>query len=352
MTSARFVQVVVAALAALSLLAPLAVAQETGSIEGVVLDAAQDAPLDGQSLRLDHFDGMTRVGSQTAVTDADGHFAFADLALGDDQIYIVRVTYAGVEYSSGMLIINGEMPAQDVTLIVAETTEDDAGIVIERMHLIVTPTQGGLEIGEMLIISNYSTEAFVGTTLDSGVTVAVRLPLPPSAEQVTMESGAIGDRFVEVDGGIATTYAVPPGESVDQTVMSYYLPASGASPTVAYDLPYPVKALNVLLASAGWELSSDQLTFQGAMGGENGSFLNYAGSDLQAGERLLLAFTPGEGQPADSKGTDASAALPAMQASDQGTLLKITMALGGALLLAVATYPIWRGAAIDRRNQR
>jgi len=341
MTFPRTILILALCILLLSLAAPAALAQKIGSIEGQVLHA-EDGPMAGIPVRLEHFDGMTLVDSSTTETDGEGQFAFTDLLLGEDQIYIARVVYDDVEYSSGMLVVTDIDPAQTVTLNIAGTTEDDSFIVLERVHLIVQPLADAVQIGEMLILSNYGDAGYVGSSLPDGTVATIRVQLPPDAEQVSFESGELGERFVEIEGGIADTRSVPPGRSVDQIVFSYILPAQTDSWTLEYEFEYPVNALNVLVARAGWELVSDDLVFESAMGSDASNFLNYTGGDIAAGETLILQFRPGDVDVSTARSVEMPAEMPAPIKSVQGVLLWIALGLALALLVALASYPIWR----------
>ena len=150
-----------------------------------------------------------------------------------------------VEYSSGMVVVTDDASSQVITLTVAGTTEEDDFIALERVHLIVQPLADAVQIGEMLIVSNYGDATYVGSPLPDGTMATIRIGLPPDAAQVAFESGELGDRFVEIAGGVADTQGVAPGRSVDQIVLSYNLPPQRDAWTLEYEFPYPVNALNV-----------------------------------------------------------------------------------------------------------
>jgi hypothetical protein len=351
MSSQRMLRVMVAFVCAVMLatpvsLAPSAVlAQGEGTIEGQVVHV-EDGPLGGLTVQLDHFEGMTRVGSLSTETDSDGRFEFAGLAPGSDQIYIARAVYDEVEYSSGMVVVTDEALSQSITLTIAGLTEDDDFIVLERVHLIVQPIAEAVQVGEMLIVSNYGDAAYVGTPLPDGTLATIRIGLPANATDVVFEEGELGGRFVEMAGGVADTQSVAPGRSVDQIVLSYNLPPQGDTWTLEYEFPYPVSALNVLVMRSGWQLVSDDLTYQGVMGSDAAAFLNYSGGNLEAGETLTLRFAPGEPEASSTPASQTGgSAPPSPVTSVQDTLLLIAVALGAALLIAVASYPAWRKGA-------
>jgi len=321
--------------------APAAFAQDTptgqGVISGVVSGPA--GPMADMTVTLAHFEGMTPRESLNARTDAQGRFTFDGLRTGEKDIYLAAVIYAGLEFSSGMLTFNEGQTSLDVVLTVTEATDDDAGIVIERTHLIVTVTNEGVQVTDMEQISNLSGAAYAGVFGPNGTATTLRFYLPPGASDVAIDEGNQPGRFVQIEGGIADTQPVPPGQSVEQIIFSYNLPAQRSTWTLEQRFAYPVKALNVLVSAPGWSVSSDQLAFAGTMGGE-AAFENYSARDLPANGVVRLTFTPGGG--AGMGRTSSGSAMPAGE-SIQSTLLLATIGLALALLVALLVYPTWRG---------
>lgn len=340
---ALLISIVVALLAIWS--AP-ALAQETGVIEGAVTNGATGKPVAGVTVTLERFEGMTPVETLTAQTDSAGKYRFDKLPLNDKLIYIARVSYGDVEYPSDMITFKSGETSQSAPIEVFDTTQDGSGISIDRAHVIVRPAAAGVEVSEMIAVSNSGQGAYVGKLGGAGPATTLRFYLPAGAGEPTFDAGALGERFIAMADGFADTQPVRPGVGVDQIIFSYLLPGQKGSWTMPYRLAYSTKALNVLVAE-GWVVSGPDVAYVGKMGSSASAFLNYAVTNVTADKPINLTFAPGA---APAGGVDMTTAATNTQPtpsgpSSQQTLLWITL---GALILALAvavTYPFWGGAA-------
>jgi hypothetical protein len=315
---------------------PAAGAQAGGTINGVVMLAPTNTPLADMQVTLEWYEGTTLKQTLQTRTDAGGGFSFTGLAVGGENVYTVSALYKDVAYAADMITLTADAPQKTVRLDVYETTDDDSGIVIERAHLIISPLNEGVQVGQMFILSNTGDKAFIGKPLqEGGRPVTFRMYLPKGADQLTFDAGALGERFISVPDGVADTMPIPPGQSSAQVVLSYTLPPQGSPWSMDYTLYYPVKNLNVLV-SMGWIVEGAPLEFAGTMGGEM-PFLNYAARDLPANTTLHLTFK--SGAPAGGMGSTTATAAPA--GSSQHTLLGIAIGLGALLLIGLVTYPMW-----------
>lgn len=298
--------------------------------------APSNTPLADIPVTLEWYEGTTLKETRTAQTDAGGGFSFDELAVGGQNVYVVSATYKDVAYATDMLTLTTTAPQQTVRLDIYETTDDDAGIVIERAHLIISPQAEGVQIGQMFILSNTGDKTFVGKPLQEGGQPATfRLYLPKGAEQITFDAGELRERFLSTPDGVADTLPIPPGQSTAQVVLSYTLPPQGNPWSMEYTFYYPVKNLNVLV-SMGWTVEGAPLQFAGTMGGEM-PFQNYAAKDLAANTTLNLTFRSGGA----AGGMTSTAAPPTPAGSVQGTMLGIAIGLGALLLIGLMTYPSW-----------
>ncbi len=316
--------------------APAAGAQASGTIEGVVMLAPANTPLAGVPVSLEWYEGTTLKQTLQTQTDAGGGFSFTGLALGGENVYAVSALYKDVAYFGDMITLTASAPQKAVRLEVYETTDDDSGIVIERAHLIISPLNEGVQVGQMFIVSNAGGKTFIGRPLqEGGQPVTFRIYLPKGADQLTFDAGELGERFISVPDGAADTMPIPPGQSSAQIVLSYTLPPQGTPWSMDYTLYYPVKNLNVLV-SMGWVVEGAPLEFAGTMGGEM-PFLNYAARDLPANTTLHLTFQSS----ATAGGTAGKSGTAAPAGSAQNTMLGIAIGLGTLLLIGLVTYPLW-----------
>ncbi|NLE77256.1 MAG: hypothetical protein GX605_10965 [Chloroflexi bacterium] len=288
-----------------------------------VLNGATGQPVAGQPVTLHTFAGMEAQSTKEGSTDADGRFRFS-VSLAADRTFGVTAEYNGVSYASDLLTPQGEETELTALVQVYETTSDDAAIEIARSHLLVEFGDGVLRVGELYIMSNTGDRTYVGDA--SGRTLAFSLPEGATDIQVDNQAGPT-DRFTLEATTLWDTAPLPPGDSLGQHLIGYTLPYTPEGTTLTRRYPYPMAQVNLLVSDAGVEVASDELSFAGAMGGQQ-QYLNWRGGALAAGQSWSATL---RGQP---QGAAAAAAVPS-PASPQGTF-SLEAALAAGLIMGMA----------------
>jgi len=324
-------------------LAPVhALAQEQGVIEGQVVNATADGgSVEGLTVTLRVFVGTEEQPSQTATTDAAGHFRFEGLSTEAEYVYTLHLGYQGIEYGSDLLTFSEEETTLSVPIRVYEPIESDEVVSIERAHIFVDFEEDKLLLGEMYIFSNSSDRIYIGAeAVAEGQRETLHLSLPTGAKGLVVEGGELGQRFFETDEGFVDTWSLPPGQASGRLMLSYSLPYDPSGYDVTRKILYPLKALNVLVADVGVNVTSDRLTLEGARGMQGQSYLNLSGQNLSKGERLILHFS---GSPSDELVGEREA-MPA-QPPPVGNQSLLGWAVLGLVVLAVGFalgYPLLR----------
>jgi hypothetical protein len=330
-------------------LAPVhTLAQDQGVIEGQVVNGTADGgSVEGLAVTLYVFVGMEEQPPRTALTDAEGRFHFENLSTEADHGYALLLNYGGADYGSDLLTFSattGEESSTDILSVpirVYEPTESDEAVSIERAHIFVDFQQGNLLVGEMYLFSNGGDRTYVGAEkVSEGRRGTLHVPLPIGAEGLTFEDGELGQRFFETEEGFADTWPLLPGQASGQLIFSYSLPYDPSGYDLTRDISYPLKAINVLVADVGVDVTSDQLTLEGSRGMEGKSYLNLSGQNLSRGERLTLHFSGS----LDNEPVEGEEAMPA-QTSQAGSQPLLRWAVLGLLVLAVSFalgYPLFR----------
>ncbi|TEU15602.1 MAG: carboxypeptidase regulatory-like domain-containing protein [Anaerolineales bacterium] len=317
-------------------------AQEQGVIEGQVVNVTADGgSLEGLTVTLHVFAGTKEQPSQTATTDAEGQFRFEDLSTEAEHVYTLGFDYQGVEYGSDLLTFSEEETTLSVPIKVYEPIESDEAISIEQAHIFVDFQEGDLLVSELYFFSNDSDRIYVGAEeVAEGQRGTLRLSLPTGARGLVVEGEELGQRFFETDGGFVDTWFLPPGQSSGRLMFSYSLPYDPSGYDLVRDISYPLKALNVLVADVGVDVTSDQLIPQGTRGMQGQSYLDLSGQNLSKGERLTVHFS-GSPDRESVGGREAMSAQPS-QAGDQAFLR--WAALGLVLLIVgfALGYPLFR----------
>jgi hypothetical protein len=331
-------------------------AQGQGIIEGQVVNAtANGGPVEGLTVTLHILADMEEQPPQTAITDAEGQFRFEGLITEANHVYTLRLDYQGVEYGSDLLPFGEGETTLSVPIQVYEATESAEVVSIERAHIFVDFEGDKLLVGEMYIFSNSSDRIYIGAEeVAEGQRGTLHLFLPPGAEGLTFEGGELGQRFFETDGGFVDTWSLPPGQASGRLILSYSLPYDPSGYDLTREIPYPLKALNVLVADVGVDVTSDRLSLEGSRGMQGQSYLNLSGQNLNKGERLILHFSGSPG----SEPVEGREAMPAQtsQTSEQSLLRWVAL---GLVVLAVGFalgYPLLRrqskGAVEEVKDRR
>jgi hypothetical protein len=314
-------------------LAPVqTLAQGQGVIEGQVVNGtANGGAVEGLTVTLHVFAGMEEQTPQTTTTDAKGRFRFEGLSTEANHGCALLLNYQGVDYGSGLLTFSEGETTLSVPIQVYEPTESDEAVSIEQAHIFVDFREASLVVGEMYIFSNKGDRTYVGVEkVAEGRRETLRLSLPTGAEGLAFESGELGQRFFETADGFVDTWPLLPGQASARLLFSYSLPYDPSGCDLTRDIPYPLKAINVLAADVGVDVTSEQLTLEGPRGIQGQSYLNLSGQNLSKGERLTLHFS---GSP-DNEPMRGGETTPA-QPSPAGNQPLLRRAVLGLLVLAV-----------------
>lgn len=319
-----------------------ALAQSQGVIEGQVVNGtANGGSVEGQTVTLHVFVSMEEQPSQTAIADAEGWFRFEGLSTEADYGYMVRLNYGGVDYGGDLLTFSEGETTLSVSIKVYDPIESDEVISIERAHIFVDFQEEKLLVGELYFFNNDSDKIYIGAeVVAEGRRGTLRLSLPSGAEGLAVEGGELGQRFFETDEGFVDTWFLPPGQSSGQLMFNYSLPYDPAGYDLIREAPYPLKALNVLVADVGIDVTSDQLISEGTRGIQGQSYLNLSGQNLSKGERLTIHLS---GAPTKEQRADVETAPP--QTSQAGDQPLLRWAALGLVVLAVGfalAYPLFR----------
>ena len=311
-----------------------------GVVTGVVTNGTPGGgSVAGLTVTLHSFEGGTEGESKTTVTDDQGRFRFEGVNTEPDLSYAVVVNYKDLPYASEILAFPDEATDLDLPVEVYETTEDGSGVHIERAHFIIDFEQNNLLIGELYFFSNDKDRTFVGTKNEAGQTVVLRLTLPQGATNLDIDGGILGERFIPTANGFADTLPIPPGQGSRQVLFRYNLPYSTSSLRLLREINYDVANVNLLIADKGVEVTSPQALLQGTRGTQDTTYLNYVGSNLQAGQFLELNFArlPREGGSVSTALTNSSTTLAIGLGA--GTLLMAGLLAYGLMLRRPSSAP-------------
>ena len=156
--------------------------------------------------------------------------------------------------------------------------------------------------------------------------------LPHSSRNLTLDDGALGGRFLSIEGGLADTEPNWPGTT--RVMYSYAVEGSDGGCDLSRKVRQPIADLNVFVTDAGVRVESARLTFEGRREAQEEFYLNYVAQNLAPGERLDLKVQPAQAvlPPSTTAGT----------ASGPGIVPGILGAFLSAWAVLALAYPFWR----------
>lgn len=302
-----------------------------GVIRGTVVQGTPGGPaLDDTQVRLDGYVNFQPVATFTTTVDAAGIFTFTDLAADEGVVYLASLVHSGIQYTSPILTLTADAPNVETTLTVYETTDDPAGIRIDRAHWIVDYQPGALLVGQILSFGSSDDRTFVGRMVEGAdVPVTVAFQLPEGAQELILENGALGDRFVQVGDLVYDTAPLVPGEATKQIIARYAVPFPETSVQIDQRFSYPVTSINLLVVDTpGLDATVTGL--------EGGAAQDFQGQSYRIWQAVDL--------PAESDVQVSLAGLPAPGTVDPRTAAGGPSAGGGmAAGQTTATFPPWMG---------
>ncbi len=263
----------------------------------------------------------------------DGTYRFEAVPYVADRVYLLSLQYQDVFFSSTIYQLGDTGQATiETTLEIFETTDDPAALRFTSGIMRVTFSQFGMEVAEVLSITNDSDRLYLtDETVSDNQRVALRIPLPPGAAGVGFEPGMQGTRFLmnEDETVILDTQPVRPGR--DDIFFSYFIPYTDGA-IIEQEVTYPFSGPFHLLIEAG-QVTVSGSGFEGGgervdMGGR--AFDAYVSRlDLPAGGAISFTLS---GRP------QLAAAGSTAQAGGGLSPLVIGLIIAGVLLIGVGGF--------------
>lgn len=301
------------------------VAQDEGIIEGQVMNGTADAPEEsvaGLEVALYRVIDESRELMTSTISDGGGRFRFEGLATDADIVYRFELEYQGIVYGA-----EGAFPSGNTVLHVVatidETTSSDDSIVVDRHHLILDFASDAVILRELYIFNNVGDRIYVG---EGGTTL--RFSLPDNAADVSFADSETGADFVVTEEGLAFMRRVPPGET--QILYSYSVPYDGRELMLRRGTLYPTGNVDLLVANAGVQVETAQLTYDGLMAAGDDTYLHFGAADVPADTPIELRLS---GAP------QSGSALPSVESSMMVALREAAPAIAVGLALLGALLP-------------
>lgn len=222
-------------------------AEEQGEpriISGFVLNGTfKDRPVTDQEVLLRILTRSEEEVTAAVRTDEAGRFRFS-VVLDPESRYRIVTSYRGIQYTG-----RAPGPAQGETgniqiLKIYETTTDASELLLDSYHVIIDPSERGLQVQEILSIRTTGRRTYTGTE-----TAPLYFTLPKSASNVTLSAVLPQVSVGLKDGAVSFSAPVSP-EGID-VAYRYDLPAAGRSQILTPVLPLPAGAFHLFISVPG-----------------------------------------------------------------------------------------------------
>jgi mono/diheme cytochrome c family protein len=299
------------------------VAADKVTVNGRVNNVSGSPLPAGLQVTLLGFDSMQRALELNGEVQPDGSFAFVDVDLPPERVFMATVEYNGYTFNSDILHARDAQPGGENRLDVQvyDWSSDASALTADRMHIFFDFSKPDLvQVGELFIISNPTQNLIVPAKPGEPV---LKFSLPPGATNLNFQDGALGQRFVQLENGFGDTQVVPPGVGQHQVLFAYELPYDRKL-DLSLAVPLPVASAMIIGPSGNVRISSDQLTDAGVRTMQDTSVHLYTAENLAAGSTLDVSLSgrPGGG-------------------FWQNNNLTSILVGAGALLLALAVAGLW-----------
>lgn len=327
-----------------------AVPRTDGVLRGQVINATFNEPQASLDVTLHLVQNESEIKTVTTQADEQGRYTFEELPIDPSIQYIVEAGYQDIFYRSPEPAqFTGQANQANLDLRVYETTTDDSQIYVTQLHYLLSVGLTDVRVVQIFIIGNKADKTYIGQD-----TQTFQFSLPATAQNVTFQNDMNGGRFVELTDSYADTEPIIPGEESSTIVVTYAVPHDGRNLTLDVPLPTEVAAVSVLMQDRGASLMSEQLQFNADRQIQGDTFSVFTGTDLQAGETLVLRLTDLDKLTFSSPENNIGAAtMPNNEFLDQETLRWVIMGVGGlTVLFTVLVYPRVRLSSQNPQTRR
>ena len=239
------------------LYSPYAAAQDPAEFTGRVINLSADgqSPV-GLEVILHVFTPSGGVDTRTAVTNADGAFAFVDVPSETNVRYALSATYKEITYG-----VEPENLQAPVVLGVYETTSDLAALNIDSHILIIRgadPKENLVSAAEVVLVSNIKDRAFQPILQPASAMNFLRFTVPTGTSGLQVQSDLPSGDIMDVGTGFGLTAAVPPGSH--QVSFNYTFPYEGDSASFSPTFLQGASIFRILIPEGLGEASGTGLT--------------------------------------------------------------------------------------------
>jgi hypothetical protein len=271
--------------------APVATAQETGSIVGNVTNGTAGGPVPADLEVVVHvLQNRVKTGEQRVRTDGSGSFRVDGLATGAEYLYFPITEYGGVPYypDTPISLTSAQPASTEITVFEATPTPD--AVSFDRLNMLVmgvSPT--ALSIMQMGAVINAGDTTFAADAEVTGSGRTLQFTLPTGAMDVTPQAGLAPDALESTPDGFAATDPVRPGRR--EIAFSYQLPYTASTLDLSQSFALPVGAFTLYAPPEIGEVVGPGMAFQGTADLGGRQFRQYVVEGIKPGAEIRFRLT-------------------------------------------------------------
>ncbi|MBI4310331.1 MAG: hypothetical protein HY681_01010 [Chloroflexi bacterium] len=280
---------IAALLALVFLLGATASAQTAGvEVSGRLVNGTAGGPAPAEvTVLLQALSEGAPLESRLATSDEEGRFSFGIIPSGATN-YFISATYLNVPYG---VELKPEDDLAAVSLPVYETTSDMSALSLPTSSMLVIgaePETGRVAFMELSQVRNSSDRTFVPDQASGGMNF-LRMPLPPGAGDLEVQTELPEGQAIQVDRGFGMTSPVPPGQH--GVAYSYTAPYDGGAFEASRTFLLGVGLFRVLVPEELGKVTAANLQVKGATNIGGASFWLLEGENIPPGGTASYGIT-------------------------------------------------------------
>jgi mono/diheme cytochrome c family protein len=300
----------------------------SGSVEnntGTDLPSDMKVTLRAYDHGADPSQGPQEVFTQDGTLNADGSFAFENIEMPLNRIFIAEITYEGTTLQSTYAIVKtGDTSVNVPPIKLYKKTTDTSRLVVDESRIFFEyGTDNTIQVFNVYSFRNPSDETIVVTLDGSGEVPFIKSPAGSSG--VGYEPMQDSAKFMQTQNG----FAIPPSENA-YGLISFASLSRAEEFEFSQEFVLPVATVTVFVPE-GVTARNAKLSDLGVQAIQSSNFQIYELNGVNAGEKVSLTIA---GSPKESTGTS-STSTPETVTSNKNLLIGAG-ALGIALILAGA----------------
>jgi mono/diheme cytochrome c family protein len=223
--------------------------------------------------------------SQTVPLDAQGRFVVTGTQLSHGDVMRARTEYDAIMYFSEVVPV-GVQATLPITIY--ERTPDAAAVRANVLHVIAQPTDAGLSVSEVYVLSN----GVERVAANPGQPI-LHFGLPAGATQISADPNLPADVLVPGADGLDFYGSFPAASQGTQSIAFTYVMPQGST-LLDRAVSFPVDSVNLLVQGDPQTIrvSSDRFASQGTRSFEGQVYQLFQASDLSSGQTVSLRIEP------------------------------------------------------------